>query len=57
VRLDRYDLLVSATHVSPRVNLAFQVGGEAVLSSSAGLTRYIQEIGVALPALEPTTED
>jgi outer membrane receptor for ferrienterochelin and colicins len=73
VRLDRYDLLVSATHASPRVNLAFQLGGgavlhasynnffvppaiEGVLSSSAGLTAQIREIGVGLPALEPTTE-
>ena len=74
VRLDHYDLVVSATHVSPRINLAFQVGGDAivhgsynhfvvpppiegVLSTSAGLTAAIDEIGVALPPLEPTTED
>src|SRR4029453_17627000 len=73
-RGDRYDLLVSATHASPRLNFAFQVGGgavlhasynhffvpppiEGVLSSSAGLTAQIREIGVALPALEPITED
>jgi len=30
VYVDRYDLLISATHVSPRLNLAFQVGGGAV---------------------------
>jgi hypothetical protein len=74
VRLDRHDLLVSATHASPRLNVAFRAGGETVLhasynhffvppaiegvlSSSAGLTARINEIGVALPALEPTTED
>ena len=74
VRVDRYDLLATATHVSPRVNLAFQVGEatvlhasynhffvpppiEGVLSSSAGLTRSIEEIGVALPRLDPTVED
>ncbi len=73
-RLDRYDLLVSATHLSPRVNLAFRVGGgavlhasynnffvppaiEGVLSSSAGLTAQIEEIGRPLPALQPTTEN
>ena len=67
LRVDRYDLLAAATHASPRVNLAFRVGGatvlhasynhffvpppiEGVLSSSAGLTRSIEEIGVALPA-------
>jgi len=74
VRLDRRDLVLSATHASPRVNLAFDVGGgamlhasynhffvppamEGVLSSSAGLTRHILEIGRALPALEPTVEN
>lgn len=74
IRVDRYDLLVSATHASPRVNLAVQMGGgatlhasynhffvpppiEGVLSSSAGLTAAIREIGVALPALEPSTEN
>ena len=74
VRLDRYDLVLSATHVSPRVNLAVDVGGgavvhasynhffvpppiEGVLSNAAGLTSSIREIGVALPALEPSTED
>ena len=74
VRLDRYVLLVSATHASPRVNVSFQVGGgavvhasynhffvpspiEGVLSSGAGLTARIQEIGIPLPPLEPTTEN
>jgi hypothetical protein len=73
VRVDRYSLATSATHASPRLNLAFRVGANAVvhasynhffmpppvegiLTSSAGLTRRIREIGVALPALEPTTE-
>jgi outer membrane receptor protein involved in Fe transport len=73
VRLDHYSLVVSDTHVSPRLNLGVQLGGgtvlhasynqffvppaiEGVLSSSAGLTENIREIGVALPALKPTTE-
>jgi TonB dependent receptor/Carboxypeptidase regulatory-like domain len=73
VRLDRYSLVTTATHASPRVNLAFRVGAntvvhasynhffapppiEGILTSSAGLTQRIREIGVALPALEPTTE-
>ena len=74
VRVDRYDLLATATHASPRVNLAVQMGGatvlhtsynhffvappiEGVLSSSAGLTRAIEEIGTALPRIDPTVED
>ena len=74
LRVDRYDLLVSKTHASPRVNLAFRLDGgtvlhtsynhffvpppiEGALSSSAGLTQSIEEIGVALPPLEPTVED
>ncbi len=73
LRVDRYDLLVTATHASPRLNLAVQVGGgavlhasynhffvpppvEGVLSSGAGLTERIAEIGVALPPVQPTTE-
>jgi outer membrane receptor protein involved in Fe transport len=73
VRLDHYSLIVSATEASPRLNVAVELGRavmhasynrffvpppiEGVLSSSAGLTRAIQEIGVGLPALEPTRED
>lgn len=74
VRFDRYALVVSAAHLSPRVNLALRVGGgtvvhasynhffvpppiEGLLSSSAGLTERISDIGAALPPLEPTTED
>src|SRR5262249_14827748 len=74
VRLDHYDLVVSDTHASPRVNMAVQVGGgavvhasydhffvppaiEGVLSSSAGLTARIREIGTPLSPLEPTTEN
>src|SRR5262249_14285852 len=73
VRLDHYDLVVSDTHASPRVNMAVQVGGgavvhasynhffvppaiEGVLSSSAGLTARIREIGTPLSPLEPTPE-
>jgi hypothetical protein len=74
VRIDRYDLIRAATHVSPRLNLAIQVGGgavvhasynhffvpppiEGVLSSGAGLTTRIREVGVALPPVEPTLEN
>jgi outer membrane receptor protein involved in Fe transport len=74
VRVDHYDLQLSATHASPRLNLAVQAGGgavvhasynhffvpppvEGVLSSGAGLTERIREIGVALPPVQPTTED
>jgi hypothetical protein len=73
-RVDHYNLVVSATHASPRVNLAVRLGDdgllhasynhffvpppvEGVLSSSAGLTSAIAEIGMPLPALRPTTED
>jgi outer membrane receptor protein involved in Fe transport len=73
VRVDRFDLLVATTHVSPRVNAAVRVGGgavihgsynnffvappiEGVLSSGAGLTAQIRELGVALPPVQPTTE-
>jgi hypothetical protein len=34
VRIDRYDLVLSATHASPRLNLAVQVGGGAVVHAS-----------------------
>jgi outer membrane receptor for ferrienterochelin and colicins len=74
LRLDHYDLLATATHASPRVNLAVQIGDatvlhtsynhffvsppiEGVLSSSAGLTRSIEEIGLGLPGIDPTVED
>jgi hypothetical protein len=73
LRVDRYNLLLAATHASPRLNLAAQVGGGAVvhasynrffvpppiegmLSSGAGLTERIRELGVALPPVQPTTE-
>jgi hypothetical protein len=74
LRLDHYTLVTTATHASPRVNLAFRLAEgttlhasynrffvpppiEGVLVSSAGLTAGINEIGHALPALEPTVED
>lgn len=73
VRLDRHSLVVTETHVSPRVNVVVRAGAallhtsynhffvppavEGILSSSAGLTEYINEIGGALPALRATTED
>ena len=73
IRLDRYDLVITSTHVSPRVNVALDVGAgavvhasynnffvpppvEGVLSSAAGLTERIEEIGEALPPVQPTTE-
>jgi hypothetical protein len=34
VRVDRYDLLITDTHVSPRVNVAMEVGGGAVVHAS-----------------------
>ena len=63
LRVDRFAPLVSETHASPRVNLAFRVAEdtvihasynhffvpppiEGVLSSAAGLTQHIEEIGV-----------
>ena len=74
LRIDRYDLVLSTTHASPRINLATQVGGgavvhasynhffvpppiEGVLSSAAGLTERIREIGFGLPPVQPTTEN
>jgi outer membrane receptor protein involved in Fe transport len=74
LRLDRYALVISDSHVSPRVNIAYRAGHgavlhasynhffvpppiEGVLSSSAGLTSQIREIGVALHPLRPATED
>jgi hypothetical protein len=73
-RLDRHALVVTDTHLSPRVNVAVRAGGgavlhasynhffvppavEGILSSSAGLTSSISEIGRALAPLEATTED
>jgi hypothetical protein len=74
VRLDRHALVVTDTHLSPRVNVAVRAGGgailhasynhffvppavEGILSSSAGLTASIREIGVPLAPLEPTVEN
>jgi hypothetical protein len=74
VRVDRYDLLIATTQVSPRVNVAVDVGRgalvhasynrffvpppvEGILSSAAGLTARIRELGVALPPVQPTTEN
>ena len=34
VRVDRYELVVSETHASPRVNLAFRIGDRAVVHAS-----------------------
>jgi hypothetical protein len=73
-RIDRHDLVVSATHVSPRVNLAYRAWRgavlhasynhffvpppvEGVLSSSAGLTRFLDEIGTGLGPIHPTVEN
>jgi hypothetical protein len=73
VRVDRHAMVVTDTGVSPRANVAVRAGRsivhasynrffvpppiEGVLSSSAGLTASIQEIGGPLPALRPTTEN
>lgn len=74
VRIDRYAVVVSATHASPRINVAAHLPGETVLhasynhffvpppaegllSSSAGLTSQISEVGTPLGRLRPTTED
>ena len=74
LRVDRYDLVASDMHASPRVNLAVRVADstvihasynhffvpppiEGVLSSAAGLTRFIEEIGVPLSPLVPIVED
>jgi hypothetical protein len=73
LRVDHYDLLLSATHASPRINVAVQAGRgtvvhasynnffvpppvEGVLSSAAGLTAFVDEISVAQPPVQPTTE-
>jgi hypothetical protein len=73
LRLDAYRLIVSRTHLSPRVNVALRISDgtivhasynhffvpppvEGVLSNSAGLTRFIDEIGIALPPVAPTLE-
>jgi hypothetical protein len=72
LRVDRYALVITRTHVSPRVNLAYRARRgavlhasynhffvpppiEGVLSSAAGLTSQIRDIGVALPPLRPST--
>lgn len=75
VRVDRYGLVITKTHASPRVNLAYRLGRrgtvahasydhffvpppiENVLSSSAGLTESVPEIGVRLAPLPPTHEN
>jgi outer membrane receptor protein involved in Fe transport len=73
IRIDRYDLVLARTHASPRLNAAYQLGNsvlhasynhffvpppiEGILSSAAGLTASIREIGVALPPVQPTSED
>jgi hypothetical protein len=73
VRLDHHRLITRATHVSPRVNVSVGLDRaalhasynrffapppvEGALSSSAGLTRSIQEIGTELAPLEPTIDD
>jgi hypothetical protein len=44
VRIDRYDLLVSATHASPRVNIAFQAGGGTVLHASCDNSRRRSDV-------------
>jgi hypothetical protein len=73
VRIDRYALATSATHASPRVNVSVATGPvvlhasynrffvpppvEGVLSSSAGLTSVIDDVGRPLPPIQPAVED
>jgi hypothetical protein len=73
VRLDHHRLVVSAAHVSPRINVTVRTGAaslhasynrffvpppvEGALSTNAGLTASIREIGTPLPPIEPTIED
>jgi outer membrane receptor protein involved in Fe transport len=74
VRFDRYSLVISESHLSPRVNAAYRlpVGTvlfgsynhffvpppiENVLAGSAGLTRFVSEIGRPLPPVRAITED
>ncbi|MBI4483157.1 MAG: TonB-dependent receptor [Acidobacteria bacterium] len=75
IRYDRYDLVLSTYHFSPRVNLAYHLSPtgtlfqasynrffvppplENVLVGSAGLTRYIREIGLNLGPVRPAVED
>jgi outer membrane receptor protein involved in Fe transport len=73
VRVDRYSLAISETHVSPRLNAAFRLPAgtvlfgsynhffvpppvENVLAGSAGLTRFVSEIGRPLPPVRAITE-
>jgi outer membrane receptor protein involved in Fe transport len=74
VRVDRYSLAISESHVSPRLNAAFRLPAgtvlfgsynhffvpppvENVLVGSAGLTRFISEIGRPLPPVRAIKEN
>jgi outer membrane receptor protein involved in Fe transport len=74
VRVDRYSLAISETHVSPRLNAAFRLPAgtvlfgsynhffvpppvENVLAGSAGLTRFVSEIGRPLPPVRAIKEN
>jgi outer membrane receptor protein involved in Fe transport len=74
VRVERYSLVISESHVSPRVNTAYRFPAgtvlfgsynhffvpppiENVLAGSAGLTRFVSEIGRPLPPLRAIKED
>jgi outer membrane receptor protein involved in Fe transport len=73
-RFDRYSLVISESHVSPRVNVAYRFATgtvvfgsynhffvpppiENVLAGSAGLTRFVSEIGRALPPVRSIKEN
>ncbi|MBI4485932.1 MAG: TonB-dependent receptor [Acidobacteria bacterium] len=74
VRVDRYSLAMSESHVSPRLNAAFRLPAgtvlfgsynhffvlppvENVLAGSAGLTRFVSEIGRPLPPVRAIKEN
>ena len=74
LRLDRYSLAISESHVSPRVNIAYRLSEgtvlfgsynhffvpppiENVLAGSAGLPRFVSEIGRSLPPVHAVKEN
>lgn len=75
LRFDRHSLVISQSHFSPRLNLAYRIAQsgtvlhasynhffvpppiENILIGSAGLTRFIREIGRGLPPIQPIVEN
>jgi len=74
LRLDRYSLVISETHASPRANAAYRFPAgtvlfgsynhfyvpppiENVLATSAGLTRFVSEVGRSLPPVRSIKEN